>query len=160
MFSQPKNNHEKTNGFQNSHHLTKALFTLACEYSRLFPPPSPPGTFCGRCGRETLSCETSLVATSEEIRLYLHSCPHESRYFWKRIFFFFTNRPLFTQASESTQKNLLFRIVFSFFSNRQIWRLKPYISECSITISQHGFVWTRPNKPEAKDKVRSFYAPL
>ena len=23
-----------------------------------------------------------------------------------------------------------------------------------------GFVWTRPNKPEAKDKVRSFYAPL
>ena len=41
MFSQGKNNHEKTNGFQNSHHLTKALFTLACEYSRLFPPASP-----------------------------------------------------------------------------------------------------------------------
>ena len=41
MFSQPKNNHEKTNGFQNSHHLTKALFTLACKYSRLFPPASP-----------------------------------------------------------------------------------------------------------------------
>ena len=23
-----------------------------------------------------------------------------------------------------------------------------------------GFVWTRSNKPEAKDKVRSFYAPF
>ena len=38
--------------------------------------------------------------------------------------------------------------------------MKPYISKSSITISQSGFVWTRPNKPEAKDKVKPFYAPL
>ena len=91
------------------------------------------------------------------IRIRVHTNPG----IFENAFFSFLQIGRFLHKLVNPPKKTCFlELYFPFFSNRQIWRLKPYISDCSITISQHGFVWTRPNKPEAKDKVRSFYAPL